>query len=272
MYQSQAELFVSTPASALDISALATGSSFSQQRVKSYAQIINSPLTLNPVIEKLQLDITPAALAEQITASAPLDTVLIALTVTDSNPNRAAAIANAVAEQFGATVGNLELHGQGVDSPVKVSTVQYGVVPSAPSSPKKTINFALGLLLGLGLGIGLASLRRILDNTIKNEDDLGGTPLLAAIGFDKDADEKPLLTQIGRYSARTEAYRTLRTNLQFLRPDDHPQVIVVTSALPGEGKTTGAINLAGGTNAIPTGDGFDAKQNLITAGVIVITN
>ena len=244
MYQSQAELFVSTPASALDISALATGSSFSQQRVKSYAQIINSPLTLNPVIERLQLDITPAALAEQITASAPLDTVLIALTVTDSNPNRAAAIANAVAEQFGATVGNLELHGQGVDSPVKVSTVQYGVVPSAPSSPKKTINFALGLLLGLGLGIGLASLRRILDNTIKNEDDLGGTPLLAAIGFDKDADEKPLLTQIGRYSARTEAYRTLRTNLQFLRPDDHPQVIVVTSALPGEGKTTGAINLA----------------------------
>ena len=85
MYQSQAELFVSTPASALDISALATGSSFSQQRVKSYAQIINSPLTLNPVIEKLQLDITPAALAEQITASAPLDTVLIALTVTGSS-------------------------------------------------------------------------------------------------------------------------------------------------------------------------------------------
>lgn len=115
---------------------------------------------------------------------------------------------------------------------------------SAPSNPKKSINFALGLLLGLGLGVCLASLRRLLDNTIKNEDDIEGTPLLAAIGFDDIADEKPLVTQIGRYAARTEAFRTLRTNLQFLRPDAHPQVIVFTSALPGEGKTTSAINLA----------------------------
>ena len=102
----------------------------------------------------------------------------------------------------------------------------------------------LGLLLGFGLGIGLASLRRLLDNTIKNEDDLQGTPLLAAIGFDVLANEKPLVTQIGRYAARAEAFRTLRTNLQFLRPDSHPQVIVFTSALPGEGKSTSAINLA----------------------------
>ncbi|MEI7698038.1 MAG: Wzz/FepE/Etk N-terminal domain-containing protein, partial [Actinomycetes bacterium] len=116
-YQSSAELFVSTPASALDISAMQQGSSFSQQRVKSYAQIINSPLTLVPVIKALKLKISPTDLAKQITASAPLDTVLIALTVTDTNPDRAAAIANAVANQFGTTVGELELHGIGVDSP-----------------------------------------------------------------------------------------------------------------------------------------------------------
>ena len=84
----------------------------------------------------------------------------------------------------------------------------------------------------------------MLDNTVKNEDDLLGTPLLAAIGFDEIADEKPLVTQIGRYAARTEAFRTLRTNLQFLNPDAHPQVIVVTSALPNEGKTTSSINLS----------------------------
>ena len=114
----------------------------------------------------------------------------------------------------------------------------------APASPKKAINLALGLLLGFGLGIGLASLRKLLDNTVKNEDDLLGTPLLAAIGFDEIADEKPLVTQIGRYAARTEAFRTLRTNLQFLNPDAHPQVIVMTSALPNEGKTTSSINLA----------------------------
>ena len=86
--------------------------------------------------------------------------------------------------------------------------------------------------------------RRLLDNTVKNEDDLTGTPLLAAVGFDKMADEKPLITQIGRYAARTEAFRTIRTNLQHLRPDSPPRVIVITSALPNEGKTTSAMNLA----------------------------
>ena len=244
LYESRAEIFVSTPASTLDISALATGSSFSQQRVKSYAQIIDSPLTLEPVIRELGLEMTSTELAEKIVASAPLDTVLIALTVTDTDPQRAADIANAVATQFGVTVSDLELHGIGIDSPVKVSTVEAAIAADAPASPKKAINIALGLLLGFGLGIGLASLRKLLDNTVKNEDDLLGTPLLAAIGFDALADEKPLVTQIGRYAARTEAFRTLRTNLQFLSPDAHPQVIVMTSALPGEGKTTSSINLA----------------------------
>ena len=244
LYESQAQIFVSTPASTLDISALATGSSFSQQRVKSYAQIINSPKTLEPVIQRLDLKMDAKTLNSMVTASAPLDTVLISLTITDTNPQRAAKIANAVADQFGITVGDLELHGIGIDSPVKVSTVKDAIPADSPASPKKVINLALGLLLGFGLGIGIASLRKLLDNTVKNEDDLLGTPLLAAIGFDEIADEKPLVTQIGRYAARTEAFRTLRTNLQFLNPDAHPQVIVMTSALPNEGKTTSSINLA----------------------------
>jgi capsular exopolysaccharide synthesis family protein len=244
IYKSSAQLFVSTPASAIDISALATGSSFSQQRVKSYAQIINSPINLAPVVKKLKLKVSPEALSNQISATAPLDTVLISLTVTDTNAKRAAAIANAVAEQFGTTVKDLELQGINSESPVKVSIAKYAVPPKSPASPKKSINYALGLLLGFGLGIGISSLLRLLDNTVKNEDDLGQTPLLAAIGFDLLADEKPLITQIGRYSARTESFRSLRTNLKYANPGMSPKVIVVTSALPGEGKTTSAINLA----------------------------
>ena len=244
LYQSNAQLFVSTPAAALDISTLATGGSFSQQRVKSYAQIINSPMTLKPVIEKLELLLTPEELAQQITSSAPLDTVLIDITVTDPDPALAADIANAVTDQFGKTVAALELRGMGSDSIVKVSTVQNAIAATSPTSPKRSINYALGFLLGFGLGIGIASLRRLLDNSVKNEDDLTGTPLLAAVGFDNLADEKPLITQIGRYAARTEAFRTIRTNLQYLRPDSPPKVIVITSALPNEGKTTSAMNLA----------------------------
>jgi non-specific protein-tyrosine kinase len=73
-----------------------------------------------------------------------------------------------------------------------------------------------------------------------------GTPLLAAIvGFDEIADEKPLVTQIGRYAARTEAFRTLAHQPPVLEAlTNILQVIVMTSALPNEGKTTSSINLA----------------------------
>jgi len=244
IYKSSAQLFVSTPATSVDISALLTGSSFSQQRVKSYAQIINSPVNLAPVVKELKLKISAEELARNVIASAPLDTVLISLTVSDTNPRRAARIANAIAKQFGITVKSLELQEIDSESPVKVSIAKFAVPPSTPASPKKKLNYLLGLMLGFGLGFGIANLRKLLDNTVKSEDDLGEVPLLAAIGFDINADEKPLITQIGRYAARTEAFRTLRTNLKHANPEINPKSIVLTSALPDEGKTTSAINIA----------------------------
>ena len=109
-------------------------------------------MTLEPVIQQLQLKTTPEKLSQAIVASAPLDTVLIKLTVTDIDPQRASDIANAVADQFALTVSELELHGIGVDSPVKVSTVKRATPAGAPSAPKKSINFALGLPLGFEIG------------------------------------------------------------------------------------------------------------------------
>ena len=81
IYQAKVQLFVSTPSSALDLSALVQGSSFSQQRVKSYAQIVNGPDTLKPIIASLKLPYSYEQLASNVTASAPLDTVLISVTV-----------------------------------------------------------------------------------------------------------------------------------------------------------------------------------------------
>lgn len=243
-YDASSQIFISTPAAALDISALATGSSFSQQRVKSYAQIINGPATLQPVIDSLKLKTTVDALAKRVSASAPLDTVLITLKVTDTSPARAAAIANAVAAQFAVTVGTLEISQTGGGSPVKVSTVKSATAPTAPSSPKKALNLALGLLLGFGLGLSIATLRQIFDNTVKNEEQLADNSLLAAIAFDNEAERKPLVTDIGRYASRAESFRQLRTNLQFIRAENPPKVIAVSSALPNEGKTSSAINLA----------------------------
>jgi capsular exopolysaccharide synthesis family protein len=244
IFAAESQLFVSTPATSLDISALATGSSFSQQRVKSYAQIINSPIVLRSVIEKLNLDTTPEVLSNSVSANAPIDTVLISVEVRNSDPKQAAAIANAISDRFGIVVSELELKNIQADNPIKVTTVRQAIPPQSPISPKKTVNILMGLILGIILGTGIASIRKILDITVKNSDDLFGIPLTATIGFDEEAADKPLITDLSRYAARTEAFRTLRTNLKYIAPSFPAKVIAVSSALPNEGKTTSAINLA----------------------------
>ena len=242
MYESTIQLFVSTPSSAVDISALAQGSSFSQQRVKSYAQVINGSATLEPVIQKLKLPYSVQELASNVKATAPLDTVLINVSVMDADPITAANIANAIGYQFTSTASNLEFGDQVAG--IKVSVVKAAIASSSPASPKKLLNLLLGIILGFGLGLALALVRIIFDNTIKNEEQLENVPLLAAITFDKEAKKKPLITDIDRYAVRSEAFRTLRTNLQFINPDSPNKVIALTSASPSEGKTSTAVNLA----------------------------
>lgn len=243
-YTASAQLFVSTPTQTLDIGLLGTGANFTDNRVKSYANIVNGPDTLKPVIELLELNVLWNDLAKQVKATAPLDTSLINLSVTDSNPELAAALANAIGKQFETTAALIELKDTAGQSPVKVSLAKYAVVPTSPSSPKPLLNLLLGLILGFGLGIGIGILRQIFDDSVKNEDQLDGISLLGAIGFDPQAEEKPLVHSINPFSTRAESFRQLRTNLEFLSADNPPQVISVASALPGEGKTTTVLNLA----------------------------
>ena len=242
-YTAQAQLFVSIPPAAIDIGLLATGGNFTQQRVKTYANVINGPDTLKPVIEALELDVEWSELAKKVKGSAPLDTSLINLTVSEGDPVLAAALANAIGKQFESTAALLEVEDALGSSPVKVTLAKYAVVPESPSSPKILLNLLLGLILGFGLGVGIGILRQIFDDTVKNEDQLDELALLGAVGFDPEAENKPLISEISAFSTRSEAFRQLRTNIEFLRADNPPQVISIASPLPGEGKTTTALNL-----------------------------
>jgi non-specific protein-tyrosine kinase len=244
LFKSSADLFISTPASAVDIGLLATGSTFSQERVKSYTQIINAPATLQPVIDRLQLATTPEALASRITAQAPPDTVVIRIQVVDENPERAAAIANEVSMQFALTAESIELPQANSSSPVKVSVARPAVPEYGPISPKKNTNRLLGLVAFTLAAYLFFLIRYLSDLTVKNVNDISDLPLLAAIGFDPNADKNPLLTDIGAYEARTEAFRSLRTNLLNAIGTGKTSVIAITSGVAEEGKTTTSINLA----------------------------
>jgi polysaccharide biosynthesis transport protein len=245
-YQAKSQVFVSvsTGGSASD---LLQGSSFTQNRVKSYSDMVTSPRVLTPVIEQLGLKATPDQLATSITSDSPLDTVLINITVTSTNPKTASDVANATADSLGSEVTALEKPTGSQPSPVRISTLRTATIPTAPATPKPARNLGLGLVLGLLLGFGFALLRETLDTRVRSEADVErvtDVSVIARIGYDDDAPRHPLIVQSNPHSHRSEAFRSLRTNLQFLDIADRPKTIVVTSSLPGEGKTTTAINLA----------------------------
>lgn len=244
IYESRTQFFVSTTG-ANDSGALLQGSTFTQQRVKSYAQLLTTPRILDQVAQSTGAD--PAGLDQQVTATTPPDTVLIDVAVRDPDPETARAIAGAIAEVFPRTVAELESPTGGEASPVKVTLVQPPSAATSPVSPQPLRNIALGLALGLLAGVGAAVLRETLDRTVKTVEDLKAltdTPVLGAITFDPEAPKRPLIVEVDPRAARSEAFRALRTNLTFVDAADHPQTIVVTSSVAGEGKSTVTMNLA----------------------------
>jgi capsular exopolysaccharide synthesis family protein len=105
----------------------------------------------------------------------------------------------------------------------------------------------LAALLGLLIGAGAAVLREVLDVTVKTAEalrEVAGAPVLAVVPFDATAKQAPLVVAMDSHSARAEALRHLRTNLRFVDVDHPVKVLVITSAVPNEGKSTTAVNLA----------------------------
>jgi succinoglycan biosynthesis transport protein ExoP len=147
-----------------------------------------------------------------------------------------------------------------------IRIVDPAMIPSTPARPAKARNVALAFLVGLVGGIGLALMREYLDNTVKTPDDietLARLPSLAVVpqfagsngstkrrgllqGFSSNGHDKriELVAQHLPKSQMSEAFRALRTSILLSQADHPPQVILVTSALPREGKTTAAANLA----------------------------
>ncbi len=246
-YSATSKVFVSTQ-TAGTTSELAQGNTFTVQRVKTYSDLVGTPIVLLPVIGNLQLDVTSDQLARRITASAPLDTSIIDITVTDTDPVLASEIANATSESLTTVVGVIETpDGENTVSPVKLTLAQQASIPSVPVSPNVPLNIALGGLIGLAIGLGLAVLRETLETRIRNERDVESitdAPILGGIVFDPKAQSRPLIVQADPRSPRAESFRTLRTNLQFLDADRTDRSFVVTSSIESEGKSTTGANLA----------------------------
>jgi succinoglycan biosynthesis transport protein ExoP len=135
-----------------------------------------------------------------------------------------------------------------------IRVVEKAETPRAPISPLRMRNYQLALLIGLGLGIGLVLLFEHLDNTLKTPEDVKEQLGLPFLGMVPDVGARPQahpnapraspLILKNPQSAVAESYRVLRTNLIFSSAETSGRALVVSSANPGEGKTTTVANLA----------------------------
>jgi len=247
VYQATVQLFVVSSDTSVP-GAQYQGSAFTQLQVQTFAKIVDSPDVLHAVQRDLDLPLSDSELKSKISATAPTAQSIVNLQVHDSSASRSAAIANSAAKAF---VNVVEAYyapsGKTSDSTVRLYVTDPAIAPTSPTSPKPLLNISLGILLGLLGGAALAVVRDVLDNRIKAAETLAkvsGAPTMGTIVDDSATNRQVIATRGRPGNVRAENFRQLRANLQFAAIDKHPRIIAVTSAIPDEGKSTVAINLA----------------------------
>lgn len=144
-----------------------------------------------------------------------------------------------------------------------IQIIDPAEMPGTPVRPNRFMNILLGVLLGLALGIGIVFVRNALDDIVRKPEDLrkrgysvlGIVPSMERIIrsdfkgrdkilFENRAISTSLLSLLNPLSPISEAFRRLRTNVEYSRLDQSVQTLMVTSPAPGDGKTVTALNLA----------------------------
>lgn len=246
MYSTTAEVYVITDTgdSAND---LVQSSDFSQKQVRSFSALATRPVVLDPVISELGLETTAGALSDQVSANSILNTNLISITASSESPSEAALLANSVAGSLKSVVSGIVPKLANGNSTVDLKVVRQASIPASPSSPRVPIWLFLGAVIGLALGASFVAVRQLLDNKVTlpaQAEEISGAPVLGAILDDSEAAVRPILDPTNPAGPRAEAFRQVRTNLEFLGVPESQRLVVITSSIPGEGKTTTAINLA----------------------------
>lgn len=237
MYRSSAAIYVSPEGETPN--ELSQGTSFLQGQMASYAELVSTSAVLEPVLDELGLDITAQELSRSVSATASNDSVILRVTATSEYPEVAAQKAEAVAASLSDRIAALSPTRADGTSSVAVVTVQEANVPTAPYSPKTGRNFVAALVAGLLLGYLIALAWALLDTRIRSTEQVRAVvkaPVLAEVPATKDTK--------GVRGPFAEAFHRLCANLDFVGVGERPLLLVVTSTVPGEGKSTAALNLA----------------------------
>lgn len=267
IYTSTASALITAGVST-DLGSALVGDNYAKSRVKSYQDIATSRLVAEYAISQLDIKNSPEALINNVTVTNPPDTALLRVTAHATTPELARDIAEAWIAGMGNAVNVIEsstpasFNGSSdgnSDSPsesiVQLKTLDSAVKPSQPSSPNFIFAISIGSLLGFLLALLFSFVRFNLDKRVRSDVELRkqfGHPILGVLPDSRSSTTLTTSPKRSKQSARSlseqrsfvEALKKLRSNLQFMNVDDPPRVIVMTSSLPGEGKSTITKNLA----------------------------
>lgn len=241
---------------ATDAGSALVAENLAKAKVKSFLDLGTWRSVAENAIEELGIDASPEAVVNRVRVTNPADTVNIKVEASASTPEGARDLAQAWIRGMAAEIESLESSDGASLAAVQLVPGDSARLPSAPSSPNTRLALAIGGLIGLALGIGYAVLRYTLDRRIRSADAVEKETGVAVVGL---IPEERSFTPVDRLLpidagssgganaklfAVSEAMRELRTNIQFMDVDNPPRIIVVTSPLPGDGKSTTAANLA----------------------------
>ncbi len=209
-----------------------------QKLVATYRQIVKSKLVLEQVISKLNLDYSYEKLYKEIKVEAVEDTEILKLSVTDANSKLAAEIANKLASVFETEITKIyKLN--------NVSVIDKAVEDTRPSNNTFTRDVILAVFLAVAGSSAIIFVVFYFDDTLRNTENIETDlemPVVAKVF--KDNSDVELVVDKKPKAVTSENIRTLRTNLQFSSIDTELQTILITSTLPGEGKSYISSNLA----------------------------
>ncbi|MFL5844526.1 MAG: YveK family protein [Solirubrobacteraceae bacterium] len=231
VYESSATLLIAQPSDAQTFDAVQA----SQVAARTYGDVLTSPNIAEQVSRALGGEPAGDVLEASVSAEPVPETQLLRITAEAGDPQEAKRIADTYADVFTAYVKRTLTP----VTKVTVTLADAAAVPEAAARPKPKLYAALALILGLALGLALAALRERFDHRIRSVEDLEAivdAPILARVPRRGRGD-------VGT-AAFTEAFRVLRTNLQFAFPEGTLRTVAVTSNVPVEGKSTTVSQLA----------------------------
>jgi capsular exopolysaccharide synthesis family protein len=221
-------------------------------KVVSFVDIGSWRSVAEYAISKLDLSTAPEFLVRRVQVTNPTGTVTIRVEASGPSPEAARDLSEAWLQGMATEIASLETSNGRASASVELVPADTARLPTAPSSPNVRLALLLGAGVGLLSGLAFAFARYTLDRRIRSADVIEKETGLSVVGtvpieksFSRDQRLVPVDdARTGHLFAVSEAMRELRTNVQFMDVDHPPRVVVVTSPVPGDGKSTVGANLA----------------------------